>query len=206
MSLSKLDTETIVRAFEVMGAYLRDRNLIGEIAVYGGTAILLQFPWRTATDDVDAVFSSGEAEASMKDAAAYAATLLRLPDDWLNNAVGGFPPESELDDFFLLQVPAAGRLSALPGRQGDWACHIAAPKNAGGAIGKYRERLLEGCVLQRKVSPLQRKTSLSSSRSTSAAFAHLIWVSIEARLHRLKHGSVLPVHWTYVSAQQALVQ
>jgi hypothetical protein len=56
MSLSKLDTETIVRAFEVMGAYLRDRNLIGEIAVYGGTAILRQFPWRTATDDVDAVF------------------------------------------------------------------------------------------------------------------------------------------------------
>ena len=103
MSLSKLDTETIVRAFEVMGAYLRDRNLIGEIAVYGGTAILLQFPWRTATDDVDAVFSRGDAEASMKDAAAYAATLLRLPDDWLNNAVGGFTPESESDDFFLLQ-------------------------------------------------------------------------------------------------------
>ena len=75
-----------------MGAYLRDRNLIGEIAVYGGTAILLQFPWRTATDDVDAVFSSGEAEASMKDAAAY-----------VNNAVGGFTPESESDDFFLLQ-------------------------------------------------------------------------------------------------------
>ena len=104
MSLSKLDTETIVRAFEVMGAYLRDRNLIGEIAVYGGTAILLQFPWRTATDDVDAVFSSGEAEASMKDAAAYAATLLRLPDDWLNNAVGGFTPESE----FGRLLPAAG--------------------------------------------------------------------------------------------------
>jgi hypothetical protein len=39
----------------------------------------------------------------MKDAAAYAATLLRLPDDWLNNAVGGFTPESESDDFFLLQ-------------------------------------------------------------------------------------------------------
>ena len=108
MSLGKLDTETIVRAFEVMGAYLRDRNLIGEIAVYGGTAILLQFPWRTATDDVDAVFSTGEAEASMKDAAAYAATLLALPDDWLNNAVGGFTPESE----FGRLLPAAGRLSA----------------------------------------------------------------------------------------------
>src|ERR1700722_15462782 len=100
MSLSKLDTETIVRAFEVMGAYLRDRNLIGEIAVYGGTAILLRFPWRTATDDVDAVFSRGDAEASMKDA--YAATLLRLPDDWLNNAVSGFTPESESDNVFLL--------------------------------------------------------------------------------------------------------
>ena len=39
----------------------------------------------------------------MKDAAAYAATLLRLPDDWLNNAVGSFTPELESDDFFLLQ-------------------------------------------------------------------------------------------------------
>src|ERR1700730_15274204 len=100
MSLSKLDTET---TFEVMGAYLRDRNLIGEIAGYGGTAMLLQLPWRTATDDVDAVFSSGEAEASMKDAAAYAATLLRMPDDWLNNAVGGFTPESGPGAFFLRQ-------------------------------------------------------------------------------------------------------
>src|ERR1700756_1824799 len=103
MSVSKLDTETIVQAFKVMGAYLRDRNLIGEIAVYGGTAILLQFPWRTATGALDAGFSRGGGGASMKDAGS-AATLLRLPDDWLNKAVGGFTPESESDDFFLLRV------------------------------------------------------------------------------------------------------
>ena len=49
-----LDFEIIVNAFDVMGRYLRDQcSLVGEIAVYGGTAMLLQFPWRIMTEDVD---------------------------------------------------------------------------------------------------------------------------------------------------------
>jgi hypothetical protein len=36
-----LDFETIVNAFDVMGRYLRDQcSTVGEIAVYGGTAML----------------------------------------------------------------------------------------------------------------------------------------------------------------------
>ena len=48
-----LDFEIVVNAFDVMGRYLRDeRSLVGEIAVYGGTAILLQFPWRKMTEEL----------------------------------------------------------------------------------------------------------------------------------------------------------
>ena len=98
---STLDLETIINAFDVMGRYLRDEcSLVGEIAVYGGTAILLQFPWRMMTEDVDVTILGGERESAVKDAAAFAAVCLGLSDDWLNNYVGGFTPESELEAFF----------------------------------------------------------------------------------------------------------
>jgi hypothetical protein len=69
-----VDRETVVDAFDVMGRYLRERNLLGEIAVYGGTAIMLQFRWRTATEDVDVTIRTGERESAIKDAAT------RLPE------------------------------------------------------------------------------------------------------------------------------
>src|ERR1700730_8408721 len=100
MKQKDMDIETLTKAFDLMGRYLRERNTIGEIAVYGGSAILLQFPWRKSTEDVDATF--GKPEASVKDAAAFAAIELRLPDGWLNNSVGSFAPEAEKEEFFVL--------------------------------------------------------------------------------------------------------
>ena len=98
-----LDFEIVVNAFDVMGRYLRDQcGLVGEIAVYGGTAMLLQFPWRKMTEDVDVTILTGERESAVKDAAAFAALRLGLPDDWLNNYVGGFTPETESQAFFLI--------------------------------------------------------------------------------------------------------
>lgn len=102
MPQNDMGIETIMKAFDVMSRYLRERNIVGEIAIYGGTAILLQFPWRKATEDVDATFPAEESESSVKDAAAYAALHLQLPGDWLNNSVGSFTPETESDEFFLL--------------------------------------------------------------------------------------------------------
>jgi hypothetical protein len=90
MNQKDMNIETITKAFDLMGRYLRERNTLGEIAVYGGSVILLQFPWRKSTEDVDATV--GEPEASVKDAAAFAAIELRLPDGWLDNSVG-FTPE-----------------------------------------------------------------------------------------------------------------
>ena len=100
-SRAALDFEIIVNAFDVMGRYLRDQcSLVGEIAVYGGTAMLLQFPWRKVTEDVDVTILTGQRESAVRDAAAFAAVRLGLPDDWLNDYVGGFTPETESQAFF----------------------------------------------------------------------------------------------------------
>jgi hypothetical protein len=96
----RLDADAIVAGFETMGTYLRERGVTGEIAIYGGSAILLQFDWRTITQDVDALVSSGGREDLVKDAAAYAGLMHGLPDEWLNNFVGGFTPLTERPEFF----------------------------------------------------------------------------------------------------------
>lgn len=96
----RLDADAITAGFEAMGRYLAERGATGEIAVYGGTAILLRYDWRSITQDVDALVASGHREDLVKDAAAYAGLLYGLPPDWLNNFVGGFTPLSEAPDFF----------------------------------------------------------------------------------------------------------
>lgn len=54
-----LDADTMRLGFTIMGQYLRDRKTLGEIAVFGGSAIILQFEWmRKGTNDVDAVITS----------------------------------------------------------------------------------------------------------------------------------------------------
>jgi hypothetical protein len=97
---SDLSVDSVIAAFEVMGRYLRERGLVGEIAVYGRTAILLQFRWGNPTEDVDVVIRTAERESAVKDAAAFAALRLGLPDDWLNTYVGAFTAERESESFF----------------------------------------------------------------------------------------------------------
>jgi hypothetical protein len=97
---SDLSVDSVIAAFDVMGRYLRERGLLGEIAVYGRTAIIMQFRWGSATEDVDVVIRSAERESAVKDAAAFAAIQLGLPDDWLNNYVGAFTAEREFESFF----------------------------------------------------------------------------------------------------------
>lgn len=97
-----LSEDLVRRAFETMGRYLAEREVLGEIAVYGGTAILLQFAWRRTTEDVDAVVLDAQREGVVKDAAAYAALRHGLAEDWLNNAVGAYTPLDEPSSFFTL--------------------------------------------------------------------------------------------------------
>jgi hypothetical protein len=90
-----LDRETIERAFRLMGQYLLDRKTLGEIAIYGGSAILLQFDWRKASRDVDARVTSEHSHGVVIDAAAHAATQLGLPRSWLSENVAMYARRGE---------------------------------------------------------------------------------------------------------------
>jgi hypothetical protein len=106
-----LDRETIERAFRLMGEYLLDRKALGEIAIYGGSAILLQFDWRKASRDVDARVTSERSHGLVIDAAANAATQLGLPRSWLSENVTMYTRrgEGEADRVSLGLYPSPER-------------------------------------------------------------------------------------------------
>ena len=58
----ELTREDIVGAFREIGDILHRRRKIGDIAVFGGSAMLLQFSVDFVTDDVDAVIESEHGE------------------------------------------------------------------------------------------------------------------------------------------------
>ena len=67
-------------------AHAEDKTL--EIAVYGGSALMLLFDWRLATRDVDAVFEADRSH--VRRLAADVAEVLELPEGWINDGVKGF--------------------------------------------------------------------------------------------------------------------
>lgn len=85
--MHELNRKTLATAFALMGEYLRDRKVLGEIAVYGGSAIMLQFEWRASTIDVDARITDASTHGKVQSAVWYAADRLGLGRSWLNEAV-----------------------------------------------------------------------------------------------------------------------
>ncbi len=82
-----------------MGAFLRDNKTVGEIVVYGGGAILLQFHWRLSTQDVDAMVVSDGDHGLVRRAADQAAAELGLERSWLSEAVARYTsPEGDKID------------------------------------------------------------------------------------------------------------
>jgi hypothetical protein len=106
-----LDRDTIEKAFRLMGQYLLDRKALGEIAIYGGSAILFQFDWRKASRDVDARVTSERSHGLVIDAAASAATQLGLPRSWLSENVAMYTRrgEGEADRILLGLYPSPER-------------------------------------------------------------------------------------------------
>ena len=92
-----LDLKTVVEAFRIMGEYLRDRNTLGEVVVYVGSAIMLQFKWRSSTRDVDALITSVGNHGMVQFAADEAARRLALPSSWLSESVAMYTSRSETD-------------------------------------------------------------------------------------------------------------
>jgi hypothetical protein len=92
-----LDRAKIEEAFRVMGQFLLDRKVLGEIAIYGGSAILFQFDWRRTSDDVDARIISASHHGLIVRAVEEAARRLDLPRSWLNESVAMYARREEED-------------------------------------------------------------------------------------------------------------
>jgi hypothetical protein len=82
---TELTRDIIERAFDAMGQMAAERGLIVEIAVYGGSCLILASDIRGASGDVDAVFlNDGKTIRRLAD---DVARRLGLPLDWINEAV-----------------------------------------------------------------------------------------------------------------------
>jgi hypothetical protein len=82
---TELTKEIIERAFDEMGVMAAAQGLVIEIAVYGGSCLVLASDIRHASIDVDAVFlTERNAVRGIADAVAR---RLGLPLDWINEAV-----------------------------------------------------------------------------------------------------------------------
>jgi hypothetical protein len=93
--MEKLNRHTVEEAFRIMGEHLRDRRVMGEIVIYGGTALMLQFEWRSSTEDVDAVITSSDNHGEVQRAVHHAAKRLGLPMSWLNESVSSYASRHE---------------------------------------------------------------------------------------------------------------
>jgi hypothetical protein len=104
-----LDRTKIEEAFRLMGQYLLDRKALGEIVIYGGSAILLQFDWRRLSMDVDARIVSAASHGLVVEATHQAAKQLRLPSSWLNESVAMYARRGEesADRVFIGTYPSA---------------------------------------------------------------------------------------------------
>lgn len=94
------DRDRLIEAFGHLGADLAGRGLFVELAVYGGSALMLQFSWRRGTEDVDAVLRPGYDERALAPSVSRVAEIMGLPGDWLNDAVGMFTPLDEHETLF----------------------------------------------------------------------------------------------------------
>ena len=108
----ELDRAKIEEAFRIMGRYLLERGTLGEITIYGGSAILFQFDWRRTSEDVDARIISGGHHGLVMQAAEQAARQLDLPRSWLNESVAMYArrQEQDSDRIFVGVYPSPERV------------------------------------------------------------------------------------------------
>lgn len=90
-----LDRESLEGAFAALGQKACRAGKIVEIAVYGGSALVLTLPGRVATKDVDAVIDQDR--DWVRQAAAELADERGWPRDWLNDGVKGWLSHRDAD-------------------------------------------------------------------------------------------------------------
>lgn len=101
--LRRLTRAQIVRALTRLGELCAAAAIKAEIAIYGGTVMMIAYDCRTATKDVDAVFHPvGVIEPLIR----QVAVELKLPEDWMNSGVETFVGAREArEKFSELEIP-----------------------------------------------------------------------------------------------------
>jgi hypothetical protein len=84
---SALTREAILRALTSLAEELGQREITGELCLFGGTVMVLAFNARISTKDVDALFQPAQ---TIRDAARQIGKEQQLPADWLNDGVKGY--------------------------------------------------------------------------------------------------------------------
>ena len=88
----ELTKDIIERAFDSVGRHAAARGIVIDIAVFGGSCLILASDIRGASGDVDAVFLAGG--PAVYEISAQVAREMGLTDDWLNEGVKhyAYPP------------------------------------------------------------------------------------------------------------------
>ena len=84
---SVLTRDDILGALQSLSDKLGEQNIVGELCVFGGTAMVLSFNARLSTKDVDGLFQPA---STIRSLIAAIAEEQALPADWLNDGVKGF--------------------------------------------------------------------------------------------------------------------
>jgi hypothetical protein len=82
------DRQTLEQAFHELGRRAHAEGKTIEIAVYGGSALMLTYDWRLATKNVDAVFEADR--HTIRRLARDIAEENNWDPDWLNDGARGF--------------------------------------------------------------------------------------------------------------------
>lgn len=111
-----LDARRMRTLFNAMGKLLADRGQLAEIAVFGGSALILMFDFREATRDIDYVPLRGDMSLIGK-LASEIGRRENLPEGWFNDAVSVFAsdkPDYRLVGDFPAAAPGLRVFSASP--------------------------------------------------------------------------------------------
>jgi hypothetical protein len=90
------DRAGLLEAFGELGRMAWAEHATIEIAIYGGSALMMIYDWRAATKDVDGVFENDR--EIVRRLAAVVAENHGWPADWLNDGVKGFLSARDQED------------------------------------------------------------------------------------------------------------
>lgn len=116
LSISDMNKEEILQYFGIMNDKLKERNIEAYVNVYGGAVMCMVFNSRDNTKDIDAIF---EPETVLKEIAADIAREYKLSNDWFNDEIKLFKPETRNNTLYKrwsnlkLYVPSAEYMLAL---------------------------------------------------------------------------------------------